>query len=241
MGEARRRLQAAKGLFDEVCSDQTPLLDHDGKIVTTVYRSFDVASHADALAAGIVWISTLEDCRQHPGERGDANEGSSTYSSGTLSMQVADERIPEIRSLRQHGILISGRGVKISNVRAINRIADAFVVCTTARPDPGALSPTFGRHCVRIDDVQSFFAAVTYRLAERIRIRPAILGMVHYGERDYSGADPHPHGVIGFTKPRDRFASEQEARLLWIPEEAAELKSFALSVPEAKRFCTRLT
>src|SRR5205085_8386763 len=50
-----------------------------------IYRFFEDASYADALAAGQVWLSTLEKCRTYDDPlQGDPGEGSMLYKTGTV-------------------------------------------------------------------------------------------------------------------------------------------------------------
>lgn len=217
------------------------VVDWDSAIYETppdrVFRFFEDPEHADALAAGNVWLSTLRDCRtkEHP-LQGDAGEGVHTYHSGSWRGNGDD---PEIQLVaRRSGIRIEGSNVSMRGNVHVTSIPDGFVLCATESFDPGELSETFGKHCVEIENPVGFFKAVQ-RAFPPDSITRGVFGKVKYRERVYKGVAEEP-GLIGFVKPK-KYAHQREMRFLWYTSGQRLIKPFLLSVPDAAQFCKRIS
>lgn len=206
----------------------------------SVYRFFQEECHADALAGGDIWLSTLETCRSYENpQQGDPEEAQETYNSGYAVGGSSDSAFVEVA--RRSGIRI-GPGcsnITISNNTRRSAIPDAYVLCATTKYSPDKLGDTFGRHCVEITNPRLFFIAATEALEEFVQIREAAAGRVIYKDRYYTGLE-NPPGPIGFVKPPDVYAVQNEFRLLWIPVEANSLNPWLLSCPKARHFCRRI-
>lgn len=205
-----------------------------------VYRFFKEPSHADALSSGIVWLSTLETCRAYEDPyQGDPDEAVHVYNSGHAvggSGDAAFELIAE-----RSGIHI-GPGcsnITVSNCTAIQKLPDAFVVCTTEQFRPEDLGDAFGRYCVEIEHPHQFFRLITAELSKLHAVREAAFGRVNYRERKFSGLQDPP-GPIGFVKPPDKYESQHEFRFLWLLHTADRLTPFALYAPECAALCNRI-
>lgn len=205
-----------------------------------VFKFFQEEKHADALAAGQVWLSTLEKCRQYEDPlQGDPGEAEHTYRSGTVTGNSGDPLFDLIAARSGIG-MIGCTNATISEATNTTYLRDAFVICTTAEFDPKKLGPTFGRYCVRISYPNEFFWRVSeVALRRHQRIAEAHWGSVEYRERDYAGVQPEP-GLIGFVKPSDKYAAQKEVRFLWWQPGADALTPNMLDVPAAAELCKRI-
>lgn len=131
----------------------------------SVYRFFEEQEHADALARGDVYLSTLESCRAYEdAEKGDSEEAHETYFSGSL---LGDGSNPQfVEQARRAGIGIgpNSRNTKIVNCSSTVSLSDAYVLCTTTEFSPQNLNEKFGRFCVEIKDPREFFVSISKRL-----------------------------------------------------------------------------
>jgi hypothetical protein len=161
-----------------------------------VYRFFKEKAHADALAAGNIWISTLQRCREYEDpKQGDPKDG----------------------------------------YLGENKIQDALVLCTTLRFDPSLFSDSFGNYCVEITDPQNFFLKLTDELIRRYPITRYVQAKVIYADRSLGGDDRK--GRIGFVKPADQYADQEEHRMLWTVEVDSPLKPGLIKIPALKTHC----
>lgn len=226
-----------QGAFEGFGGNQQP-----SDALKKVYRFFNKPDEADALASGKVWLSTLERCREYEEQgRGDPEEAVHRYKSGRI---VANGDNPALQLMAaRSGISIDprcGRTVFANNTY-VQRLSDAFVICTTEHYSPEKLSKTFGPYCVEINDPAEFFRLVTDALVRGYpRMCPHGWGRVTYGDRSYKGLEPSP-GVIGFVKPKDGYFEQQEVRFMWTAYAGGVLEPFLLPVPEVVALCTRIT
>ena len=204
-----------------------------------VYRFFQEEQHAEALVNGRVWISTLEDCRSHEDPvRGDVGEGTVDYFSETITGNSGDLAFDLVAA--RSGIVVERSvGTTLSGNSSRRAIQNAWVVCTTERYSPDTMR-SFGSRCVRITDPVTFFRSVTESLATERRVLEATMGGVRYSQRSYRHLEPDP-GPIGFLKPPDRYASQQEVRMLWESDSAEQISHFELDCPAARRLCSRMS
>jgi hypothetical protein len=230
-------LRAVPKLLTQHGPSRRPVQDSPHK----VYRFFKEPTHADALTSGTVWLSTLEACRAYEDPyQGDPDEAVQRYKSGHAVGGSDDDAAFKLIAERS-GIFI-GPGCSnntVSNCSAVQRLPDAFVLCTTEKFNPESLSDTFGRHCVEIERPQEFFQLLTANLSKLHDVSAAAFGRVIYRERSYTGLQ-NPPGPIGFVKPPDKYKSQREVRFLWTSLTGTPLAPFALYAPECAALCKRI-
>lgn len=206
----------------------------------SVFRYFDEAWKADALAAGDVWVSTLGECRKYENSaQGDREEAHETYNSGYIRGNGDNPALVEIG--RRCGIEIGPgcQNITLSNNTRITSIPDAYVLCTTRGFVDGRLTEDFGQYCVEITNPMLFFQCVSSKLMSDIAMSSVAAGEVIYSDRYYRGLQKPP-GPIGFVKPADQYASQNEFRFLWVPRSTNDLSPFLLPVPEVASICRRV-
>jgi hypothetical protein len=116
-------------------------------------------------------------------------------------------------------------------------ISDALVLCTTLRFDPSKMSDSFGNYCVEITEPLKFFVKLTEELMLRYPIDRFRQAQIIYAEREFEGTRP---GRIGFVKPPDKYAEQEEHRMLWTVSVDKPLIPGKLYVPGLKRYCRLL-
>ena len=203
-----------------------------------IYRFFPEKWQAEALCNGEVWISTLETCRQFEDpNQGDAEEAIHTYNSGHIFGGSNDPAFVEMAS--RSGVHI-GEGcsnITISGCTNVQKLPNSFVLCTTTSYKPNELSGTFGNYCVQISNPKEFFKQTSKALNLRTTIKEGAQGKVIYSDRVYTGLQQIP-GPIGFVKPIDKYATQEEYRFLWIPMLSDDIQPFLLHCPEVAELCT---
>lgn len=205
-----------------------------------VYRFFKESTHADALASGTVWLSTLETCRAYEDPyQGDPDEAVQTYNSGH-AVGGSDDAAFKLIAERS-GIYIgsSCSNITVSNCTSVQRLPDAFVLCTTEQFKPECLNDTFGWYCVEIERPQEFFRLLTASLSKLHAVHEAGFGRMIYQERSFAGLQDPP-GPIGFVKPPDKYKNQREVRFLWTSLTGTSLAPFALHVPDCAALCRRI-
>lgn len=208
--------------------------------LNVIYKFFHDPSHADALASGKVWLSTLETCRGYEDpKQGDSEEGLFHYNSGHAVGNSGDKGFELVAA--RSGIHIGSGCINgtISYCSMAQRLPDAFVFCTTELFDPKHFSKTFGMYCVEISNPQRFFILITDQLRQVHEIAEAEYGPVIYKDRYYTGLQ-HSPGPIGFVKPPDKYKDQHEFRLQWKVHGSFTLKPFLLEVPSAATLCRRV-
>jgi hypothetical protein len=205
-----------------------------------IYKYFDRAEFADALAGGYFHLSTLGACRGYENqERGDKNEGVlKTHLDQMHAEEIGDEHV---RQLNQVGIgVMPGatiRNFSIKNATLNESVLDAYVFCAT-RGFSRDLRGDFGQYCVEITYPERVFELVTQALAKVRTIRSAGVGAVVYSGTHRQARDAHP-AHAGFIKDR-LFQSQQEVRMLWTVQRDADLQGLGLEVPIISRLCRRV-
>lgn len=206
----------------------------------SVYRFFKEEWQADALARGEVWLSTLEACRTYEDPaQGDPGEAHETYNSGHAIGSSDDPNFVEIARRSSIRIGPGCSNITISNNIKITALHDAYVLCTTTEFSPERLSETFGKYCVEITSPNDFFIRVSASLKKFTPIKESRAGKVIYKDRHYTGMAVPP-GPIGFVKPPERYATQIEFRLLWVPKKTTRLTPFLLKCPEVAYLCKRI-
>lgn len=204
----------------------------------SVYRFFKEEEHANALARGDIYLSTLDNCRAYEdAEQGDPEEAYETYLSGHL-VGSSDELNEQAQRL---GFYTSGfcENIEITNCSSTRKLTDAYVLCTTTEFSPENLNEKFGKYCVEIKDPRKFFVAVSKKLNSISTIREAATRKIIYRDRNYIGLD-QPPGPIGFVKPSVPYEKQKEFRFLWIMETMGELNPPLLKCPEISHLCRRV-
>jgi hypothetical protein len=209
--------------------------------IDAVYRYFDSEKFADDFTRGDILISTLEKCRGYEDPlRGDRHEGHDFYSTGKSVTGNGDD--PEfVRMAARAGIRIGphARNVTIEMNSATTVLRDAYVLCTTIGFETNTLESTFGKYCVKIENPDGFFEAVSKSLAEKVGDLRGMKGNIIYKERYSIGKQPAA-GPLGFVKPPDKYADQREYRFLWTKETGGVLKPFVVQCPEAAQFVVRV-
>ncbi|MEX5602096.1 hypothetical protein [Pseudomonas syringae] len=209
--------------------------------VQSVYRYFDDEKFADAFVQGAIYISTLEKCRQYEDPlQGDPHEGHDFYSTGSTITGDGDD--PEFVSMAARlGIYIAPHVKQTSlNVKLATAVLrHAYVLCTTIGFESDDLENTFGNYCVKIEDVEGFFNAVTRCLCVQLGSLRAGHRSIIYKERFTTGMQPMP-GPIGFVKPPDKYASQCEYRFLWFKDPEEDAQPLVIHCPEAAKYVTRV-
>lgn len=209
-----------------------------------LFRFFLEERHANRLAEGHVWLSTLEACRRYEeAGRGDQGEASVTYLPGTITGDGDDPALQLVAQRCQAGGVslfrfdASCRNITIANVSVTTTVPNAYVVCATR--DLLADDNVFGKYCVEISQPVEVFRRITGVLRNERRISQAVIDRVHYRPRTFSGL-LEPPGRIGFVKPIN-YASQREVRMMWRPDPPTEeLMPLELYCPEIVKLCRRI-
>jgi len=202
------------------------------------FRYFKDINYAEQMAAGRFQISTLSACREYEeSKRGDQDEGTGIYNTGYLT---GDN--PNFTKLaRKAGISLSlahpNASIILNNNVITTRIPDAYIICMSHQEitDPETLD-TFGRHYVKISDVELFSHRVGIVLSRQINANfNHEKGRVSYGGHHHAGEEPSP-GRIGFTKEA-RYSPQHEYRAMWIGDSSHHHQKRLLFVPRIVNLC----
>ncbi|MBP1086059.1 MULTISPECIES: hypothetical protein [Pseudomonas] len=209
--------------------------------IGSVYRYLDEEKHADDFARGEIYISTLEKCRQYEDPlQGDPHEGHDFYSTGPIITGDGDD--PDLVSIAARiGINMppGAKNITISSGSATMVLRHAYVLCTTIGFESDTLQNTFGKYCVKIDNVHEFFHAISLCLHARVGVLCGMHRAIIYKDRMTVGVEPTP-GPVGFVKPPDKYATQREYRFLWSKEPADDAQPLVISCPGAARYVTRV-
>jgi hypothetical protein len=211
--------------------------------VHPLYRSFDTAARADEFAAGHVWITTLERCRSTEDKvRGDPGEGTMHYQSGHAEGAGDDSDIQLIA--KRSGMQVDPktvRRIEFKSNQFDTKIRNVFVLCTSLEK-----IAKFGPFCVRINNGQEFFEALTepflhmsppFQLDE---VRKGFIGKVDYRDRNYQDLETSP-GNSAFIKPKDPFGNEKEVRMVWWPSADSGTQPLMFDCPQLAAYCERIS
>lgn len=212
------------------------LCDYQGP----VYRFFKEEEHANALARGDIYLSTLESCRAYEdAEQGDPEEAYETYLSGNIVGGSSDAEFVE--KARRMGVIIGSNcnNIKFSNCSRTTSLPDAYILCTTTEFSPENLGEKFGGYCVEIKNPRKFFNIISRKINSIYAIREAAIGTVKYADRKYTGMEAPP-GPIGFVKPSFPYEKQKEFRFLWLMENMNKLEPLLIECPEISRLCKRV-
>lgn len=202
-----------------------------------IFRFFREEAHADALARGEVWLSTLERCRGYEDARGDHQEGLHFHH----LTDVAIGQSQEIRAAATRIGIEADPGVQVSfkDVVGLTRMPDAYVLCFSTDGTSPLVRERFGEFGVEVLDRREFGRRLASAFtAERTKVR--IWGRhVTYAERSTIDAEPE-NGPLGFVKPL-QFADEAEYRLLIVAADPSTRYFLRpLHAPNLAELCRRL-
>ncbi|WP_323150743.1 hypothetical protein [Pseudomonas glycinae] len=204
-----------------------------------VYRFFDEEWQAEDFSNGKIFISTINKCRGYEDAlRGDKGEAIKSY---TISNAFGASSDPHIQHMSNNaGVGVGNfKRVSLSNITRIERLPDAYVLCTTVGFSDQELGKTFGAYCVKITNVQSFFNALTKRINSQVcRVR-GMHGPIIYRERHYEDLESYPY-EIGFVKPPDKYKDQKEYRFLWHAPVGREIAGVVVNCPEAIGYVKRI-
>lgn len=235
--QKRQVEKSKKQVFDTTPLENTTFLcNYRG----SVYRFFQEEEHANALARGDVYLSTLENCRAYEdAEQGDPEEGFEAYNASNLSGGSDDPEFVE--QARRGGIAIEGKcsNIQIGSISKVESIEDAYVLCTTTQFLPENLNEKFGKYCVEIKDPRKFFVAVSKKLNSISTISQAATREIIYADRKYTGLG-QPPGPIGFVKPSVPYEKQKEFRFLWLMKNMGEINPPLIKCPEISGLCRRI-
>lgn len=180
-----------------------------------VYRFLGEEIHADALARGDIWVTTLDDCRRKESARGgDAWDAMINQTRRPIFGHGDDPAVQE--ALRG---LVSlppyARNISISNNIYSTVHPNAWVFCSTLEYEPAWMAERFGKFCVVIKEPMCFFYQLTQAIRRAQKLSAFGLGPVVYQGPTYVGtaAPRHP----GFVKRPDPYSREREFRMIWSP------------------------
>ena len=207
---------------------------------TEIYRFFEEEQYADRLVDGYIWIGTLEGYRKSDDpERGDKDEAIHTYHTGAITGDGTDKNLQTIASRLGAKVSENCKDITFKDCIGKTQIKDAFVLCTTKHFDTGRMEE-FRDYCVKIKFPSVFLNLVAQDLYSLFKMRiGGRVAPVIYREREFKGLEPEP-GQIGFVKPPDKYAHQQEVRFLWELEGMKTYKPFELKSPISKMFCERI-
>jgi len=175
-----------------------------------VYRFMDKAEYAQAFLDGRIWLSTLSYCRR---VEEDPGEGTDTHHSGMIEGHGDDPFLQEMAARSSVGVGKDVRDLTMRDNTLVTEDADAWVLCTTLKPD-GHCKRKFGPFGVRIRRPATFFTAISQHMQANHGVGRCTIKHVDYGTRDRFGRQAPPK-YRSFLKPKDRFAQEEELRMLW--------------------------
>lgn len=212
------------------------------KVVPHVYRYFDKEHHAEAFARGEIFVSTLKRCREYEDPlQGDREEAFERYNTGrTITGDGSDPAFVAMAANAGIHIGPDSKGITLSNNSRTSYLHDAYVLCTTLGAFEGEELESFGKYCVRINDVGGFHSKLTKNLLLTSNIERSVRGGVIYKERFYKEFESSP-GLIGFVKPPDMYSNQREYRFLWYVPEGSSIAGKVVSCPEIARMVTRIS
>lgn len=203
-----------------------------------VFKHFQDPIHAQALADGFVWLSTLEHCRRSEDKlRGDSSEGTFLYGSGNIDGTIEDPHVRRFTSMSGI-VLCEGVHITFKDCTATQAMEDAYLISTAMAPyQDEALLDEFGRYCVEITNIDLFFHRVTKAIENHIGIVSRRDNKrVTYSETYYEGLAEAP-GDLGFVKPPEIFGPQDEYRFLWTINGNHAYKDQGILVPRVAGLC----
>lgn len=222
-----------KNIFNNLLQQQISQIQHEKKVV---YRYMHEEKYINMFAEGKIKVSTLEACRNYDNqEQGDREEAKETF----VVTHMTDQDPNFHKKANKLGMSFEAcSNITITNCTSINHLPDGFVICTTARRDDDKFSKDFGGFCVKINDVNQFFALISKEIEKQFQLLNADHKRVVYREQNYKD-DELPPGKIGFVK-RPKYEWQEEYRFLWLPKEFSQCQTLYLDIPDLKNLCERV-
>lgn len=212
-----------------------------------IYRSvhrhlfrYDAPNISFQILQGSIKVTTLEACRNAEKEYfRDAGEGTKTTTSlpGTNSLDSFD--LAKLLGVDPAAICVSGRNAVVTQgqnaVHRQERLANAFIFCTSALQNDPHMKGKFGSGCVKIKDPVAFFELVDEELRRAVapnKLQGCLVDDIQYAPRTNNYRD-HTNKHIAFLKPNCRqsaFEKESEVRAAWISDDF-NIQPKILSIP----------
>lgn len=222
-----------KNSFNNLIQQQISQIQYEKKVA---YRYMHEEKYINMFAEGKIRLSTLESCRNYSNkEQGDREEAQETYL--VTHMTDQDPSFHE-KASKLSMSFEECSNITITNCTAINHLPDGFVICTTSRRDDDKFSKDFGSFCVKINDVNQFFALISKEIEKQFELLSADHKKVIYSVQSYKDNELSP-GKIGFVK-RPKYQWQEEYRFLWLPKDFNQCQTLDLDIPDLKNFCERI-
>ena len=201
-----------------------------------VYRFMSKEEYVAPLLCGEIYLSTIGYCRR---VEEDPGEGTYLYDTGTIEGDGSDPDFVKVAANAGIGIgPNAGPGLVRNNVQETYNY-DAWVLCATLNPN-GYCKEKFGPFGIRIAKPVEFFLAVTNSLKESRPLGACTIAGINYEPRESVGLLEIPEDM-NFVKPAERFAREEELRMLWeTPDGINKLESIIVPCPEVRHLISRL-
>jgi len=206
---------------------------------------YDAPNVSSLILQGSIKVTTLEACRNAEMEYfRDEEEGTRTITSlpGTNSLDRFS--LAKLLGVDPAGICVHGKNAVVTQgVNAVHRrerLANAFIFCTSKLENDALMKGKFGSGCVKIKDPVAFFELVDGELRRAMaprNLQSCLVDEVEYAPRTNNYRD-HTNRSIAFLKPNDErmgFEKEGEVRAVWIPV-GFNIEPEFLSVPAVAPF-----
>lgn len=195
--------------------DLSQMTDDLGTKSRPLYRFLDKEEYARQFIQGRFRITTLSACRSAEGaERRDEKEGHLEHRINYMRSVEDPERFEAC--INQTGVVdIRNTGdFAIKNSYFEGVFPDCYLLCFTEQYAPERMEGGFGKWCVRIDDNQLFYDAVSSHMFATKGTSLSDMNRVRYSGRtitDYERT-PVPYYLL---KPIDGYSDQQEIRMIW--------------------------
>jgi hypothetical protein len=209
------------------------------QITSAIYKFVRAPEHADALAKGDVYVSTLNACRAYEcSERGDPGEGTLTHFINRF-VGTGDEW-KAADPLRGRRLDIAGpMNVVISDCELTLVARDGYVFCATDTFDFERMAESFGHYCVRIRNPLFFQLALCHRLAINLPVLEHWGQLVQYTGRNIVDTQPLVSREF-FLKPK-RYEGQREFRIVAMAHDPAHrYEPHTVRVDNISRFIERI-
>jgi len=207
-----------------------------GALPNVVYRYLREREHAEAFVRGDIWISTLDHIRHCDESRADPHEATVTDHVVTFNdrMPVSETTVIAQRLSGSVGGQFDPSRIHISNIAFAQQHPNALVLCTTQQRSD-YMSRTFGTHCLEISEPGRFFELLSHCIAQQFgSVQSRFMPMQYDGRERVGSAGPQTH--IAFMSVSGN-VEEQEARMLWCPADASQVRGILVSCPAAGELC----
>lgn len=207
-----------------------------------LYRYFDRVEHAQRMAEGHIWLSTLEHVRNCDALRADRLDATMKYEVSQLDHNTPKSEADVIRARLKEQRVISGHleGFHMKGVTVMQVVPHAYLLCMSSLRLHPRLRRIFGEHCVEIENPIALWRGITAALEQEAPLASKPFQPVTYMGRSYRDASPEP-GVIGFAS-EPSLAYEKEFRMLWaLADLGVRVQPRELHIPRANTWCRRIS